>query len=64
MYPGGMPNFASPYWSGAGFSPYPFNGIYGNPGMMMPFNASMVPGAPFGVSSYMSSMYGRQPVSG
>lgn len=64
MYPGGMPGFASPYWSGTAFAPMrPFNSMYGNPGMM-PFNASMVPVTPFGVSPYMSSMYGHLPVPG
>ncbi|KAK9274001.1 hypothetical protein L1049_018815 [Liquidambar formosana] len=62
MFPGAMPGYVSPYWNGA---PYPhirpFANVYGSPGMM-PFNATMIPGAPFAVPSYVTSIYGSSPV--
>lgn len=70
MYAVGVrPNFATPYWNNASFGPMrPFttiyaNPIYANPGMT-PFNASMYPVSPIGVSPHMASMYGHIPAHG
>ncbi|KAL8107356.1 uncharacterized protein LOC141671482 [Apium graveolens] len=58
---GAMPAFATPYWNNIAFGPMrPFTNTYANHGMM-PYNASMFPVSPIGVSPYMASMYGHMP---
>ncbi|KAK1367953.1 hypothetical protein POM88_034045 [Heracleum sosnowskyi] len=58
---GARPAFATPYWNNTAFGPMrPFTNIYPNHGMM-PYNASMFPVSPIGVSPYMASMYGHMP---
>lgn len=57
IFRGAMPGYI-PYWNGAP-SPHlrPFGNIYGNPGIV-PFNANVVPAAPFATPAYPLSMYG------
>lgn len=58
---GARPAFATPYWNNTAFGPMrPYTNIYANHGMM-PYNASMFPVSPIGVSPYMASMYGHMP---
>lgn len=58
---GARPTFTAPYWNNTSFGPMmPFTTIYANHGMM-PYNASMFPVSPLGVSPYMASMYGHVP---
>ncbi|KAL3497426.1 hypothetical protein ACH5RR_040158 [Cinchona calisaya] len=58
---GGIPGYASSYWNGAAYPPIrPFPSIYGTPAMI-PFNASVVPVAPYGVPPYVPSLYGGLP---
>ncbi len=61
LFPGGIQSYVPPYWNGTSFPHVrPFGNLYGNAGMM-PFNATMVPAAPFAVPSYMPSVYGGFP---
>lgn len=63
MFPGSLPG-SMPYWNGSPV-PYvrPFGNLYGNGGMI-PFNASIVPSAPFAVPTYMPSVYHPMPTFG
>ncbi|XP_050268101.1 E3 ubiquitin ligase PQT3-like isoform X1 [Quercus robur] len=61
MFPGVIQGYVPPYWNGTSFPHIrPFGNIYGNAGMM-PFNAAMVPAAPYAVPNYMPSVYGGFP---
>ncbi|KAK0571156.1 hypothetical protein LWI29_011872 [Acer saccharum] len=63
MFPGAMPGKVLPYWNVPRFPHMrPLANIYGNPGMM-PFNATMVPVAPYAVPTYMPvpPMFGSLP---
>ncbi|KAL5850666.1 hypothetical protein ACOSQ3_008717 [Xanthoceras sorbifolium] len=61
MFPGAMHGKVSPYWNGPPLPHMrPSANIYGNPGMM-PFNAAMVPAAPYAVPTYVPSMFGSLP---
>ncbi|XVE97753.1 hypothetical protein REPUB_Repub03eG0045900 [Reevesia pubescens] len=64
MFPGAMPGYISPYWNGPPFPHVrPFVNPYGNSGMM-PFNATVIPAAPFAVPTYMPYMFGGSPALG
>jgi hypothetical protein len=61
MFPGVMQGYARPFWNGTPLSHIrPYGNLYCNAGMM-PFNATMVPAAPYAVPTYMPSMYGGFP---
>ena len=64
MFPGAMPGYVSPYWNGP---PFPhlrqFVNPYGHYGMM-PYNATVIPTAPFPVPTYIPSMFGLSPAFG
>lgn len=58
MFPGVMQGYARPFWNGTPLSHIrPYGNLYCNAGMV-PFNATMVPPAPYAVPTYMPSMYG------
>ncbi|OMO67009.1 Zinc finger, RING-type [Corchorus capsularis] len=64
MFQGAMPGYLPPYWNGPPFPNIrPFANPYGNSGMM-PFNASMIPGAPYPIPTYVTSMFGGSPAFG
>nr|XP_017227817.1 PREDICTED: uncharacterized protein LOC108203396 isoform X1 [Daucus carota subsp. sativus] len=70
---GARPTFAAPYWNNTAYGPMrPFTNLYANHGMM-PYNSSMFPVSPVGVSPYMAaitahsgfqSMAGMAPLAG
>ena len=61
MFPGVMQGYARPFWNGTPLPHIrPYGNLYCNTGMM-PFNATMVPAAPYAVPTYMPSMYGGFP---
>ncbi|KAJ6836640.1 E3 ubiquitin ligase PQT3-like isoform X1 [Iris pallida] len=61
-FAGGMSAYQQSYWHGAPFAHAgPYANMYGAPGMM-PFDQTMVPVSPFGISPYMSSMYAGMPI--
>ena len=63
MFPGAMHGKVSPYWNVPHFPHMrPLANIYGNP-WMTPFNATMVPVAPYAVPTYMPvpPMFGSLP---
>ncbi|KAJ9550656.1 hypothetical protein OSB04_014701 [Centaurea solstitialis] len=62
MFQGGMPCYATPYWSGAAFPLInPYMNMYGSLGFM-PFGGSMVPVTPYRVPYYLPSAYSSLPV--
>lgn len=53
---GARPTFAAPYWNNTAYGPMrPFTNLYANHGMM-PYNSSMFPVSPVGVSPYMAAI--------
>lgn len=61
MFPRVMQDYAQPLWNGTPLShTRPFGNLYCNAGLM-PYNATMVPSAPYAVPTYMPSLYGCFP---
>lgn len=61
-FSGVMPTYGQSYWHGASVPHMrPYANIYGAPGMMQ-YDPAMVPLNPFGISSYMQSLYTSMPV--
>ncbi|XP_073103395.1 uncharacterized protein [Elaeis guineensis] len=56
-FPGGMSAYGHPFWHGASLPHFrPFANIYGAPGVM-PFDPTVIQVSPFGMPSYMPSLY-------